>query len=62
MIYNPSPNLISNLAERGFVGWIFKGPVKPLRFSRKNRADFVSVVADRDDLIEFLASEFINGF
>src|ERR1035437_3193379 len=54
-------DLIPDLSERGFVGWVFEGPVEALRFSGEYRADFVGVVADGDDVIELLTQEFVDG-
>lgn len=63
------PDLITHLAEFGLavlVGTlhrcgIFEGPMQMLASAGENRAQFHSVIADRDDVIELLPRELING-
>jgi len=68
--YHNSPvDLIPNPPEGCFTNFggalnrcrIVEGPVQALHVARKNRADFLSTVANRNDKIERLPDELIHG-
>jgi len=53
---NREPFLLGTLHNRG----IFKVAMDGHRFARKNRAAFLGVVANSEDIVELLAGEFIH--
>ena len=43
-------------------GWILETNVDPVRFAQPNRAGFPGVIANRDNQVEVLSAENVNGF
>ena len=60
LVTNAAKDIKPSIMVTFCSGWVVKTPVNPLSITGKDRAMLIRIVANTNNIIEFLSREFIN--